>query len=321
MIMKRADAIKRYFQKVSELTVSKKAYRKHLTELFGWMIQADAVTDDIASNTLAISGKGMTQIVSKQAGVIAGIAEVAELLKMHTSLEFLPSIKDGNHVNREEVVAEVRGDNTEILAYERAILNILGRMSGIATETARLVVLLHGIPDAPAIAAIRKTPLMMLDKKAVAVGGGMTHRLSLADSILIKDNHLGMLQKELGLETSEQAAEEAVKRCMQSKEDYFEIEADTLSQANAILHTFVKENTNFKNSKMMAILLDNFRPMDAKQFVESLKKLSIYDSVLIEASGEITAENIVSWAQTGVDVVSLGAITHSAKVFNFSMRY
>jgi len=162
---------------------------------------------------------------------------------------------------------------------------------------------------------------MFIDKKAVAVGGGLTHRLSLSDEILIKDNHLGMLQQELGLKTTEQAAEYAVKKCMNSSKDYFEIEVDTFAQANAILHTFVKENAKLKKQKMMTILLDNFKPADAKQFVNSLKKLPVYNSILIEASGEINAKNLSEWATTGVDVVSLGAITHSPKVFNFSMQY
>jgi nicotinate-nucleotide pyrophosphorylase (carboxylating) len=138
---------------------------------------------------------------------------------------------------------------------------------------------------------------------------------------LIKDNHLLLLQKEAHLKSSEQAATEAVRRSMQSQQQYFEIEVDTLLQANAVLHTFVAENAKKKKPKMMAILLDNFQPNDAKNFVDSLRNLPVYASVLIEASGEINSTNLSSWATTGVDVVSLGALTHSAKVFNFSMSY
>jgi len=319
--MNRADAVALHFQKAAELTVAKNNYQEHVTELFLWMVKADAVTDDITSKTLSLMGKSTTQIVSKQGGMIAGIEELAELLTKHTKLTFSSLINDGERVAKETLIAEVIGENTEILAYERTILNILGRMSGIATATAELVAFIHDVPNTPAVAAIRKTPMMMLDKKAVAVGGGVTHRLNLSDSILIKDNHLGMLQKELGLATSEQAAVEAVKRCMQSAENYFEIEVDTLPQANAILHAFVSENAKQKQPKIMTILLDNFQLEDAEKFVLSLKKLPVYESILIEASGEIAADNIVAWAKTGVDVVSLGAITHSAKVFNFSMRY
>jgi nicotinate-nucleotide pyrophosphorylase (carboxylating) len=319
--MKRDKAILLHYQKAPELSVSKKFYRDHITELFEWMIKADAVSDDVTSKTLKLKGKGKTEIVTRQVGIIAGLEELKELLAKNTKLVFKAKVSDGTRVGKDQVVGEVLGDNTEILAYERTIVNILGRMSGVATETDVLVSLIKKAKNTPFIAAIRKTPLMMIDKKAVAVGGGLTHRLNLSDEILIKDNHLGMLQKESGLESSEKTAEEAVKRCMQSKKDYFEIEVDTLAQANAILHTFVKENDKLKKKKMMTILLDNFKPVEATKFVTSLKKLPVYDSVLIEASGEINAKNLSEWATTGVDVVSLGSLTHSPKVFNFSMQY
>jgi nicotinate-nucleotide pyrophosphorylase (carboxylating) len=319
--MKRDNAILLHFQKAAELTVSKMFYRDHITELFQWMIKADAVENDSTSKTLAISGKGKTQIITRQVGVIAGLEEIQALLTKKTKLVFMPKVSDGTRVSKDTVVAEVAGENTDLLAYERTILNILGRMSGIATETDTLVSLLKHIPVAPFIAALRKTSLMFLDKKAVAVGGGLTHRLNLSDEILIKDNHLGMLKKAMRFKTSEQAAEEAVRKCMQSAKNYFEIEVDTLSQANAILHVFVQENNKLKEKKMMTILLDNFKTQDATRFASSLKKLPVYDSILIEASGEITARNLSEWATTGVDVVSLGALTHSPKVFNFSMSY
>jgi nicotinate-nucleotide pyrophosphorylase (carboxylating) len=201
------------------------------------------------------------------------------------------------------------------------MLNILGRMSGIATETDLIISSIKDIPGAPFVASLRKTPLMFLDKKAVAVGGGLTHRLNLSDSILIKDNHLAMLQEELGLTASEKAAETAVRLCMSSARNYFEIEVDSFSQANAVLHTFVKESEKQKQQKTMTILLDNFKPTEAKKFVDFIKQLPVYNAVLIEASGEINKKNLSSWNETGVDIVSLGALTHSSKVFNFSMSY
>jgi len=319
--MSRRDTIQLHFQKAGELTVSKKFYRDHITELFFWMVKADAVANDITSNTLKLSGNGKTQIITRQEGVIAGLEELTELLTKHTKLVFTPKISDGTHVKKDEIVAEVTGANTEILAYERTILNILGRMSGVATATDSLVGSIKHISDAPSIATLRKTPFMFLDKKAVAMGGGLTHRLSLADEILVKDNHLGMLQKELGLEATEKAAKEAVKRCINSSKDYFEIEVDTMSQAKAVIDTFKKENDKQKQPKIMSILLDNFQPEDAKKFVEELRKSAVYNSILVEASGEINATNLSNWATTGVDVVSIGALTHSPKVFNFSMSY
>lgn len=126
--MSRADAVALHFQKAAELTVAKKNYQEHLTELFLWMVKADAVTDDITSKTLSLMGKSTTRIVSKQGGMIAGIEELAELLTKHTKLTFSSLINDGERVAKETLIAEVIGENTEILAYERTILNILGRM-------------------------------------------------------------------------------------------------------------------------------------------------------------------------------------------------
>jgi len=319
--MTRQEMILSHFQKAQELVVTNTIYKDHITKLFAWMAQADRVDQDITSLVLSLKGEGKARIISKQQGIAAGIEELVFLLKNNTSLTFSPLVTDGAVLAKEDIVAEVSGKNTEILAYERTILNILGRMSGIATEANSLITSISNIPNAPAIAAIRKTPLMMLDKKAVAVGGGLTHRLHLADSILIKDNHLLLLQRDLHLKSEELGAEEAVRRSMQSQQQYFEIEVDTLLQANAVLHTFVRENAKQKKPKMMAILLDNFTSVEAKNFVDSLRKLLLYASVLIEASGEITRDNVSEWATTGVDVVSLGALTHSAKVFNFSMSY
>lgn len=319
--MKREKTIVEHFQKSQDLTVSNKQYRDHIEQHFSWLIKADAVTNDITTKTLAINGEGKAQIISKQVGVIAGIEEVIFLLGKYTSLSFMPNVSDGDQVQRDSVIAEVAGENREILAYERTLLNILGRMSGIATETDLLITSVASIPGAPFIASLRKTPLMFMDKKAVAVGRGLTHRLSLSDSILIKDNHLAMLQETLRLASLEQSAWTAVRLCMGSDNRYFEIEVDSLSLANTVLHTFVQENAKRHPKKTMAVLLDNFTPNDAKRFVDSLKKLPVYETVLIEASGEINKNNLSSWAATGVDVVSLGVLTHSPKVFNFSMAY
>src|SRR5258708_6921221 len=150
--MKRSDAIELYFQKADELTVSKKIYRDHSTELFLWMVKADAVKDDVTSKALSLTGKGKTHIISKQKGVVAGIEELTQLLSKHTSLNFSPLVSDGAHVKEEDVIAEISGENTELLAYERTILNILGRMSGIATKTDSLISSINTIPNTPYIA-------------------------------------------------------------------------------------------------------------------------------------------------------------------------
>jgi nicotinate-nucleotide pyrophosphorylase (carboxylating) len=319
--MKRDNAILLHFQKTGALTISDTIYRDQIEKYFSWLVKADAVKNDITTNTLAIKGKGKALIISKQDGIIAGLEELKAVLSKYTNLTFIPKVKDAHQVTADTVIAEVSGYNSEILAYERTMLNIIGRMSGIATETDSIISSIAHIPNVPFVSSLRKTPLMYLDKKAVAIGGGLTHRLSLSDSILIKDNHLAMLQEDLQLTDLEKALETAVILCMRSVNNYFEIEVESLSQANTVLHTFVKEKAKLVQPKMMTILLDNFKSQDAKKFVDSLKNLPVYHDILIEASGEINRENLSAWALTGVDVVSIGALTHSPKVFNFSMVY
>src|SRR5882672_2397531 len=114
--MTRREAIFFHFQKASELTVARATYREHITELFEWMLRADRVDDDITSLTLSLAGKGKAQIISKQEGVIAGIEELTFLLKKKTALSFVPLVSDGARVSKNTIVAEVSGDNTEILA-------------------------------------------------------------------------------------------------------------------------------------------------------------------------------------------------------------
>src|SRR5258708_6412662 len=137
--MTRDKAVLLHFQKAAELSVSQKFYRNHITKLFQWMIEADGVKNDITSMTLKITGKGKTEIITRQEGIIAGLEELQELLAKNTNLVFKPKVTDGVRVSKDKIIAEVSGDNREILAYERTILNILGRMSGVATETDKLV--------------------------------------------------------------------------------------------------------------------------------------------------------------------------------------
>src|SRR5882724_4807247 len=115
--MKRDKAILLHYQKAGELKVSKTFYRGHITKLFEWMIQADAVTHDITSKTLVITGKGKTEIVTRQVGIIAGLEELKELLVKNTHLRFKALVTDGSSVAKDTIVAQVSGENSEILAY------------------------------------------------------------------------------------------------------------------------------------------------------------------------------------------------------------
>lgn len=302
-MLNKSSIILRYFQKSDQLTVDDKQYQQSISSLFRWLTDNDKVEADKTAkyfpnkNTEAI-------IMAKQDGIIAGLEEVEYLLEKYTKLEFKPKTKDGSGINNEETIAEIKGSSNEILAYERTILNILQRTSGIATETNHLIKL---IGPKPYLAATRKTPMMNLDKKAVAVGGGLTHRLNLSDGILIKDNHLKL-----------DSIENILQILMgKYQNELIEIEVTDTKQAFQTIATFNRINTN----NHLAILLDNFTLPDAKKTIAKLQKEFYLTSIIYEGSGGINEENIKEWTQTGVDLVSLGSLTHSSKALNISLEF
>jgi nicotinate-nucleotide pyrophosphorylase (carboxylating) len=185
-------------------------------------------------------------------------------------------------------------------------------MSWIATETRYLVDSLRAYETR--IAAIRKTLWRYLDKKAVFLGGGLTHRLGLWDSILIKDNHLEALKND-GIKNY---VEKAIAMTSQFVDKVGFIEIETTNQDDAL--RAARKFKQLKLKKPCIIMLDNVRPVEIEQIIEKLRNNNLYDCVLLEASGNITRENIREYAKTGIDVASLGYLTHSAKVLDMSLE-
>ncbi len=297
--MSRITLVEKYFQKKQLLAITNTSYAKHLTDLFLWITKADDVENDKTVVNLPLKKAGTARIISKQNGIIAGIEEITYLLKQHTKLLSITSVADGMQVSKDQSILTLIGSSRELLGFERTILNIVGRMSGIATFT-------HNLHN-QSLAATRKTPWMFLDKKAVAIGGGLTHRPALSDFVLIKNNHLALVKE---------SVEETVKR-MIATGIFFEIEVRTLKEAFIVIKTF--EEAKKPPSLIMAIMLDNFTPKTATMFVREMQKNPLYQNILIEASGEITKKNLPVWEKTGVDVLSMGSLTHSVPTFNLSM--
>lgn len=314
--MNRKQRIQKYFDKSDQLTVKNKTYQKALIELFQWLIKTDRTRRDTTTGALDLTSNTTATISAKQRGMVAGLEEIAFLIKT-----FLPQltikhhIQDGLRITYHVSLITISGPATTILPYERTILNILGRMSGIATQTNALV---QKTGNTPFIAATRKTPWNLLDKKAVAVGGGLTHRLTLFDEIMIKDNHLKALQKENNLASTEKAIEHALKTLISKKKRYFELEVENPSQAETVIHALSRYT--IYDIRYTTLLLDNWKPDTVKQFINKVKKTAIYNRILFEASGDITPETITTWAETNVDIVSLGFLTHSCNNFNLSMN-
>jgi nicotinate-nucleotide pyrophosphorylase (carboxylating) len=241
-------------------------------------------------------------LIAKETGIAAGLEEIT-ILSESLRLKAEGTVSDGAEIKKGQVVLKITGDAQTILSAERTMLNLLSRMSGIATATKRLVEKLHKAGLATKIAATRKSApgLSYFDKKAVLLGGGDPHRLHLDDMILIKDNHIAIVG------SVEAAIEKAKLKSSFSKKT----EVEVTKASDALLAA--KAGADI-------VMLDNFSPKQVKQTVESFKKTGFFGIVLLEASGGITDENLLEYALTGVDVLSLGALTHSVRALNVSLE-
>ncbi len=311
-VLNRKKVVELAYQKGRELDLNNKAYLSWLEGFFEREYNDDVWAGDITSELILPENKPRQPLLkAMESGVIGGIDEVSWFLRKH-SLQVKACLKDGEESLEGDTILVVQGGQKDILATERIALNILQRMSGIATETKRLINLVSDY--ATRIAATRKTPLRYLDKKAVFLGGGLTHRFGLWDSILIKDNHLEIMKNE-GIDDYIEIAI-AKSSAFANKVGFIEIETTSHEEA-------VRAARKFKTLRLKTpciIMLDNFVPKAIEETLETLHKEALYDHVLLEASGEITPENIREYAGTGIDVVSLGYLTHSARVLDMSLE-
>lgn len=245
--------------------------------------------------------RGRASMLVKARGVLAG-GDVAGgvFLRVDPSLEVEQLVEDGSRVRPGEVIATVSGRVISILKAERVALNFLQRLSGIATQTARYVARTRGLP-ARIVDTRKTTPgLRLLEKYAVRMGGGQNHRLHLGDGILIKDNHLAALRA-LGM-----SLKDIVVRARQNAPEGMKVEVEVTSFQEAM-------ETVEAGADM--ILLDNMSPDEMGRVVGSIPS-----GVRTEASGGITLSNVRAAAATGVDIISIGALTHSVKALDISLE-
>ncbi len=269
--------------------------RKFLAEDVG---HGDITTEALIDPQILAVG----QIVCHEPAVLAGLKESGILLH-EVGCESNPSAQDGERVKAETKVLTINGPASAILGVERTLLNLLSHMSGVATSTAELVELTRKSGSSARIACTRKTlpGLRYFEKRAVMLGGGDTHRLGLDDAVLIKDNHLAIAG----------SIEECVKRAKSRVSFTKKIEVEVTRPEQAV-----------EGAKAGAdiILLDNMKPETVAKTVGLLESKNLRSRVLLEASGGITKENIVGYAKTGVDIISVGRITHSAKSIDMSLE-
>jgi nicotinate-nucleotide pyrophosphorylase (carboxylating) len=308
-------SIKQYFDKGSFLTVKNKTYADACLELFDFQIKSDLAENDITSNI--IEGKykeSRADIFAKQSGVVAGIEEVAYLLDKRTDLKIKQTVKDGSKINNKDLLVQLKGSPLEILRFERTIINILQRMSGIATMTNHLITKNH---LKVRLASTRKTLWGLVDKKAVFIGGGLTHRLSLSDEILIKDNHIDLSAKKSGVSRLK-SIENILNHIKEKRvEKPFEIEVESEKEAYFLSDQYQKSNI----SSPLIIMLDNFKPVDAKKTINVIRNQMKAFKIFFELSGGINEDNLKDYDQARADVISLGSLTHSSKALDLSLKF
>lgn len=247
------------------------------------------------------SAKGKAHLLVKENGVIAGV-ELALLIfkQVDKSLQTTVFIKDGALIKKGDIILIVEGKAQSILLAERLVLNCMQRMSGIATATHKLVSLCKGT-NAKVIDTRKTTPnIRGLEKWAVLLGGGANHRIGLYDMILIKDNHVDYAG---GIKQAIEAANAYLK--IKKKKLKIEIEARNLNEVKQILAV----------GKVDRIMLDNFSTIEIKKAVKLIN-----GKYQTEASGGITEKTIAGYAKCGVDFISVGALTHSIKSLDLSLK-
>jgi nicotinate-nucleotide pyrophosphorylase (carboxylating) len=261
-------------------------------------LMEDIGAGDITTGlTVPASAQASAEITAKEQGTIAGLPVAEVCFKIiDPGVRFTPLIADGATVNPGEVVAQVTGSARSILSSERVALNFLQRMSGITTLTSRLVKLVEG--SSARIVDTRKTTpgLRILEKYAVRVGGGFNHRFGLDDGILIKDNHIVAAG---GVGPAVRSAKAGAPHTLK-----VEVEVTTFEEIEQALQAGAD-----------VLLLDNMSPKQIRAAVELVN-----GRAALEASGGVTEETVAAIALAGVDLISVGALTHSAKAFDLSLN-
>ena len=262
-------------------------------------IREDAPWGDATTDAVVPDVTCRAVIRAKDHGVIAGLAE-AQALFEHFGVTAHARTADGRPATPGEALLDLAGPARAILLVERTALNIIGRMSGIATQTREAVDVVQGVSPDVRVAATRKTApgLRALDKKAVTLGGGDPHRYTLSDMVLIKDNHLALVP-----------LPEAIRRAKEQSL-YRVVEVEVGAASDAIMAAGAGADI---------ILLDNMTPGAVFETVQALIDRGLRERVVLEVSGNVAGGDLARYAATGIDVISMGALTHTVRNFDVSL--
>jgi nicotinate-nucleotide pyrophosphorylase (carboxylating) len=268
-------------------------------------LHEDIGTGDVTSNCLIpqdLHSRAQVICKNKKSAVVCGLEEMSLVFDL-CGCNTKTLVSDGSWVQKGTVVMTIEGKTRSILKAERTALNLIMRMSGIASETRYMKDAIVDLSDSVIIASTRKTApgLRFFDKKAVTIGGGNSHRIRLDDMVLIKDNHIaitGSVRKSIEI-AKKKAASSITIEC-EAKNSKEVIEAIT---AGADI-----------------VMLDNFSPEEAAKIIKELSRMGIREKVKLEISGGITMQNIREYAKEHPDIISVGFLTHSPKAIDFSLE-
>lgn len=267
------------------------------------MINEDIGFEDITTNALIGPGvNAHAEIISREAGIIAGI-DVAEEIFSEFELNYSSYKSDGDFISPGDTIMSIEGNARVLLSVERTVLNLMMRMSGIATLTSEMIEKVREVNSKVIVAGTRKTTpgIQFFEKSALKSGGGDPHRFRLDDCVMIKDNHrvlVGDISQAIAMARKNVSFTKKIEVEVESLED-----AVLASKAGADI-----------------IMLDNMDPSGIVEVLQELDNLDLRNTVITEASGGINPENIAQYALTGVDVISMGFLTHSATTIDLSLE-
>jgi nicotinate-nucleotide pyrophosphorylase (carboxylating) len=268
-------------------------------------LREDVGKGDLTSNSIISSDTfARAEIICKanKTTIVCGLEEASMIFEM-CKCKTKTLVRDGSLIKKGSIVMEIIGKALSIMKAERTALNLIMRMSGIATETRKFVSSIDDHSISVRIASTRKTApgLRFFDKKAVAIGGGETHRMRLDDMVLIKDNHISLVG----------SVEKAIKQARNNIGSSIKLECEA---------TTLEEAISAVNMGADIVMLDNFSPTQITRTMDELSKRGIRDKAKLEVSGGIKLRNVKTYAKAKPDIISVGYLTHSPKAVDFSLE-
>jgi len=271
---------------------------------------ADDVSEEGGTNNF-VRGK----LIAKEKGVICGQIVVNRMLEKHApNCSYDWKVSEGELVKERECILQISGASSEILKVERVMLNLLGRLSGISTTTSEWVSDSNDLR----LACTRKTEWGILDKWAVHIGGGLTHRLFRSDALMLKENDFAS-----AIESGE-SQNDSIKKLiseidLEKNSKFTVIEVQNIDEAILAAQTWSEKQRENSTSDSVVLLLDNMGPMNARIVVTELEKLDLRKWCILEGSGGITKDSISEWSSSGVDLISTSAMNRGVKPLDISL--